>query len=39
MSKNIRIKITEKDEEEISDGEIEDDIDVEIANKLKQKFG
>ncbi|EAR88638.1 hypothetical protein TTHERM_00187170 (macronuclear) [Tetrahymena thermophila SB210] len=38
ISKNIRVKLPEKDEEEVSNDEIEDDIDIETTTKLKQKY-
>ncbi|KAM3132152.1 hypothetical protein pb186bvf_015747 [Paramecium bursaria] len=39
ISKNIRVKLQDKDDDDVSDGEIEEDIDQEITAKLKQKYG
>lgn len=38
ISKNLRVRLPDKDDEEISDGEIDDEIDVEATAKIKQKY-
>eukprot|EP01016_Furgasonia_blochmanni_P005904 TRINITY_DN12332_c0_g1_i1.p1 TRINITY_DN12332_c0_g1~~TRINITY_DN12332_c0_g1_i1.p1 ORF type:complete len:536 (+),score=134.05 TRINITY_DN12332_c0_g1_i1:290-1897(+) len=38
LARNIRVRPPEKDEDDVSDGEIDDDIDVEVAAKLKAKY-
>ncbi|CAD8072020.1 unnamed protein product [Paramecium primaurelia] len=39
VSRNIRVRIQDKEDDDVSDGEIEDDIDQEVTAKLKQKYG
>eukprot|EP00828_Plagiopyla_frontata_P042076 TRINITY_DN6190_c0_g1_i4.p2 TRINITY_DN6190_c0_g1~~TRINITY_DN6190_c0_g1_i4.p2 ORF type:complete len:414 (-),score=117.33 TRINITY_DN6190_c0_g1_i4:60-1301(-) len=38
FSKNIRVKLPDKDDDDVSDGEIDDDIDQELIQKLKEKY-
>jgi hypothetical protein len=38
VQKNNRVRLFDKEEEDLSDGEIDDDIDLEIATKLKSKY-
>jgi len=38
VQKNNRVRLLDKEEEDLSDGEIDDDIDLEIATKLKSKY-
>lgn len=35
VSRNIRVKLPEKDEDEVSNDEMDDDIDIETTTKLK----
>ena len=38
IQKNNRVRLLDKDDDDISDGEIDDDIDMEIATKIKSKY-
>ena len=38
VQKNNRVRLLDKEDEDLSDGEIDDDIDLEIATKLKSKY-
>ena len=38
VQKNNRVKLLDKEDDDLSDGEIDDDIDMEIATKLKSKY-
>lgn len=38
IQKNNRVRLLDKDDDDMSDGEIDDDIDMEIATKLKSKY-
>ena len=38
VQKNNRVRLLDKEDDDLSDGEIDDDIDMEIATKLKSKY-
>ena len=38
MQKNNRVRLMDKEDEDMSDGEIDDVIDMDIATKLKSKY-
>ncbi len=38
IQKNNRVRLLDKEDDDLSDGEIDDDIDMEIATKLKSKY-
>ena len=38
IQKNNRVSLLDKDDDDMSDGEIDDDIDMEIATKIKSNY-